>query len=235
MTVETPDHFGGKPIPEDAIEIALAAEKKDGNEWEAPSLDDFIYVPSVNLYVAKERALLNHNWYETHKKLDEQNLRMPTIPQFIEFLKHLRANPTTENTSIYDEITEKRVPWRAEWLDAKFYNAALWVAYNHIVDSDGKLVAQDHEKLEGHLIQDKKIPEISLEYWLNNPTKQGLPPIVAKHGDLWYRLPIAGAVAKFYIGYGAAGLACNSTPDSSGSGLGVRAVRTRTQNLGGKQ
>jgi len=97
MTVEAPDHYGGKPIPEDAIEIALAAEKKkkDGNQEKAPPLEGFIYVPSTKLYFAKERTLLNHNWYDTHKKLHEQNLRMPTIPQFVEFLKYLRAK--TEN------------------------------------------------------------------------------------------------------------------------------------------
>ena len=184
----TPDHFKGKPISKDAIERA-----EDGNlggentEVEAPSLEGFIYVPSVDLYFTKERALLNQNGYDPHKKLHEQNLRMPTIPEFVEFLKYLRANPTDENTSIYDEITEGRNPWRAEHLDAKFYAKGdeSWVASNHIVDSNSNVVAQENERLEGHLIQDKR-PGISLEHWLNNPTKQGLPPASARQGGLGY-------------------------------------------------
>jgi len=234
MTVETPDHFGGKPIPEDAIEIALAAEKKkkEGNEGKAPSLGSFIYVPSVNLYVAKERSHLGKEWHNAHKELHKQNLRMPTIPQFIEFLKCLRADPTAENTRVYKEITEARDPSRAEWLDAKFYlkDDELWVAYNHIIDSDGNVVPQDHKKLEGHLMQDT--PGISLEHWLNSPPKQGLPPADARQGDLSYRHPRDGDVALFIANSAGGILNCNVNPGYSGSNLGVFACfkGTRTDS-----
>ncbi len=189
MKIKTPDHFMGEPIPEDAIEIALAAEKKkkDGNQEKASSLDGFIYIPSVDLYFAKERSHFRKDWYNTHRELQKQNLKMPTIPQFVEFLKYLRADRTAENIRVYEEITEVRSPLRMEWFDAKFYAKGdeLWVAYNHIVDSNGSVVAQENEKLEGHLMEDKD-PGISLEYWLNNPTKQGLPPASARQGDLGY-------------------------------------------------
>jgi len=236
MTVEKPDHYGGKPIPDDAIEIALAAEKKNRNQGESPSLADFIYVPSIKLHFAKERILLDHNWFDTHIKLYKQNLRMPTIPQFIEFLKHLRANPTAENTRVYNEITETRDTWRSEWLDAKFYakDDELWVDYNHIVDLKGDLEAKGNERLEGHLMQDK-IPGISLEYWLNNPTKQGLPPTDARQGDLVYVPPSEYKVARFHHRPVTACLDCSRDPGYSYSELGVRAVRTRTQNAGEKQ
>jgi len=238
MRIETPDHFMGEPIPKDAIEIALAAEKKkkDGNGGEAPPLEGFIYVPSVNLYVAKEKSHLGKNWYDTHRELHKQNLRMPTIPQFIEFLKYLRVDPTAENTSIYDEITEFGNPWRTEHLDAKFYAKGdkLWIAYNHIVDSDGDLIVQDHEKLEGYLMQDKT-PGIRLEHWLNNPTKQGLPQENSEQGDLWYWNPVKNKVAGFVTGPEVAYLSCDANPGFSDSKLGVRAVMTRTQNSGEKQ
>ena len=65
MTVEAPDHYGGKPIPDDAIEIALAAEKKNENEG-------FIYVPSIKLYFAKEKSHLGKEWYDTHRELHKQ-------------------------------------------------------------------------------------------------------------------------------------------------------------------
>jgi len=237
MKIKTPDHFMGEPIPENAIDIALAEterEKEGGEniEVEAHSLEEFIYVPSAKLYFAKERTLLNHNWYDTHKKLDEQNLKMPTIPQFIEFLKYLRADLTGENKQIYDEITEVRSPWRREWLDAKFFrkDGRLGVTYNHIVDSNGNVVPQENEKLEGHLMQDT--PVISLEHWLNNATKQGLPPEDCKPGNLGYWQPWGNRVAKFYVGSIRAALDCYADPSDYRGGVGVFAC---AENLGEKQ
>jgi len=243
MTVEKPDHYGGKPIPDDAIEIALAAEKKKKGEeaqgkaqGEAPPLDGFIYIPSIKLYFAKEISHLGEEWYDTHIELQSKGLKMPTLPQFIEFLKYLRADPTAENTRVYDEITEVGSPRRIDWLDANFYAKGdeSWVAYNHIVDSNGKLVAQENEKLEGHLMQDEA-QGISLEYWLNNPTKQGLPQENPEQGDLVYMHPRDRGVAWFYADPDGAGLDCDVDPDYSAPGHGVRAVRTRTQKSGGKQ
>jgi len=242
MTVETPDQYGGKPIPEDAIEIALAAEKKkkDGNlggentEVEAPSLESFIYVPSVNLYFAKERSHLGKDWDDTHKELQSKGLRMPTIPQFIELLKYLRDNPNDENATLYDEITVLRIPWRANSLDAKFYakDDEVWVDYNHIVDSHGNVVAQNHERLEGHLMQDRT-PGINLEQWLNNATSQGLPPENMQKGDLRYWHPKENGIARFIAGFSGAGLDCRGDPSGSGfSWLGVFAC---AKNLRGKQ
>jgi len=236
MTVETPDHYGGKPIPDDAIEIALAAEKKNRNEGEASPLADFIYVPSIKLHFAKERSHLGKNWYDAHKELHKQNLIMPTIPEFVEFLKYLRTNPTAENTRVYNEITEARDPSRAEHLDANFYTITeeLWVGYNHIVDSNGDIVTMDHRKLEGHFMQNKT-PGISLEHWLNNPTKQGLPQENSEQGGLWYWHPIKHKVALFIANFESAYLNCSADPSYSRTDQGVRAVRTSTQNAGGKQ
>jgi len=248
MTVEMPDQYGGKPIPEDAIEIALAAEKKKKRketqgeaQGKAPSLKGFIYVPSVDLYFAKEKSHLGKEWYNTHIALHKQNLRMPTIPQFIEFLKYLKADPTAENTSIYDGITKVKEPWSEEYLDAKFdeYPEFVSVDYNHIVDSKGNLVAQENEKLEGHLMQNKDTLNnnlgISLEHWLNNPTEHGLPQENIEQGDLWYSPPSESKIASFFTnGYGI-GLSCSGSPNHFGSHCGVRAVRARTQNAGGKQ
>jgi len=245
MTVETPDHFMGEPIPKDAIEIALAAEKKkkDGNEdraqGEAPSLDGFIYVPSIKLHFAKERSHLGEDWYDAHRELHKQNLSMPTIPQFIEFLKYLRADPTAENKSIYDEIIEKRDPRRKVWLDAKFHKKGnqLWVAYNHIVNLKGDLEAQENERLEGHLMRDRdpginKKPGISLEHWLNNPTKQGLPQENSEQGDLRYWHPKENRVVRFYTCPNRAYLNCSAELDFADS---LHSVFACAKNAGGNQ
>ncbi len=158
---------------------------------------------------------------------------MPTIPQFVEFLKYLRANPTAENTKVYNEITEARGPLRVEHLDAYFDAKCdeLWVASNHIVGGNGEVVAQEIERLEGHLMKDKD-PGISLEHWLNNPTKQGLPQENSGQGDLDYWHPKDRAVARFYADSVRAGLDCNGNPGYSGS---VRGVFACAENLGGKQ
>jgi len=240
MKIKTPDHFMGEPIPDDAIEIALAEAEKGNEEketqgkaqGEAPPLEGFIYVPSVDLYFAKERSHLGKGWHDTHRTLHKQNLRMPTIPEFVEFLGYLGADPTDENTSIYDEITEIRSPLRRVWLDAKFHRKdnQLWVAYNHRVDVNLNLVAQDHEKLEGHLMQNK-IPGISIEHWLNNPTKQGLPQENVGQGDLWYWHPKAGGIASFNVYVFDATLDCNEDPGDSTSW----SVFACAENAGGKQ
>jgi len=238
MTVEAPDHYGGKPIPEDAIEIALAAEKKkkDGereNQEKALPLEGFIYVPSTKLYFEKERSHLGKDWDNTHGELQSKGLKMPTIPQFREFLKYLRADPTSENTRVYNKITEARDPVRSEHLDAKFYakGDGLWVAYNHIVDSKGNIVAQDHKKLEGHLMQNKA-PRISLEHWLGNSTKQGLPPDDARQGDLGYWHPTRNSVARFVANSVRADLDCRGSSGYSKPWLGVFAC---AEKPGGNQ
>jgi len=241
MRIETPDHFMGEPIPEDAIEIALANAKRE-KEGEALPLEGFIYVPSTKLYFAKEISHLGKEWYDTHIELQSKGLKMPTIPEFVEFLKYLRADPTAENTRVYKKIIEKRKSPMveespmAEWLDAEFYaeDDGLWVAYNHIVDSDGDLEAQNYEKLEGHLMQ-YKMSGISLEHWLNNSTSQGLPPENMQKGDLEYWYPRAEDVASFNVDVNGVALDCCTTPSEFDSDLGVRAVRTRAQNAGGKQ
>src|SRR3989344_784481 len=138
--------------------------------------DGFIYIPSINLQIAKERTYLGLDWNKTHEELKKQNLRMPTIPEFIEFLKYLRANPSNENTEIYNEITEVRDPWRSNWIDAKFEQR-----------KDGMYLInyKSAEKLQDYLTQDKA-PGISLDDWLYNSIKQGLPKPDCKKGDLYY-------------------------------------------------
>jgi len=235
MTVEAPDHYGGKPIPDDAIEIALAAEKKkkDGgreNEEEVSSLADFIYVPSVDLYFAKERTLLDYNWYNTHRELQSKGLKMPTIPEFVEFLKYLRADPTAENTKVYKEIIEKRDPRRVEWLDAKFIeeDGALKIQY-HIFDDNRRLVPHK-EDLEGCVMEDCYV---SLDF--NNqglPTKKSKSQEYKQGENIYFWHPRENKVAWFYANFDWTSLNCSRDPDISYSNLGVF---TCAKNAGGKQ
>ncbi len=191
----------------------------------APNLDGFIYVPTVNLYVAREKSFLGENWFDCHKGLLGENSRMLTIPEFVEFLKYTKVN----HKDIYDDITEVKSPWRAEWLDADFKvkGEQLYVNYNHILDSSGNLIPKDSDALADDTLMTSRTPGISLEDYLDNHTPQGLPKSDVKEGKLYYYAPMKDnkSVARFDADSGGAFLSCYRGPSGAISDLGVRAVR----------
>ena len=181
--------------------------------------DAFIYVPSINLYVAKEKIHLNKNWKDCWTELKNQNYQMSKINEFREFLKYLISIPTNqEYQNIYNEFTEVRNPWRAEWLDANFKveNKGVYI----LTENESK-----KEKLEECLMSNKT-PGISLEDWINgkNITSQGLPNKNISSGSLYYYYPRSdnNSVARFYADSGWAFLDCNWFPSGTVSSLGVR-------------
>tara|TARA_Y100000310_G_scaffold221576_1_gene223153 strand:- start:7488 stop:8147 length:660 start_codon:yes stop_codon:yes gene_type:complete len=193
---------------------------------------DFIYVPSTGLYVAKERTLSGESWFDVHKQLQSEGSRMPTIPEFTEFLKYLRDNPSDENTRIYKDITEVRDPWRAEWLDADFKvkDIKLHINYNNIIDPNGNLVPENSDLLDEDTLIENGVYRISLESWLDNPTSQGLPRKDIDKGELYYWTPDIyqySSVAGFFtVSVKGVGLNCYWTPSSNGKvDVGVRAVK----------
>ena len=188
-------------------------------------LDNFVYVPSINLYVAKERTLQNKNWFEAHKELQGNGEKMLTIPEFVEFLKYTKKN----HKDIYNEVTEVKSPWRAEWLDADFKvkDKTLYINSNHILDENGNLIPQNSEILDKNTLMKDKTPGISLENWLENPTNQGFPSKKVKSGDLhyWYPRSDNDSVARFDADGVRADLDFSGIPSGRDSNLGVRAVR----------
>ncbi len=201
----------------------------------------FIYVPSINLYIAKDRILQNKNWYECHKELQANGSSMPTIKEFVEFLKYLKSNPngvqnasSQEVSTILDDILTVREPWRSEWLDAQFEKKAgkMHINYGHELQAYGNLIPRYSEKLEDCLTKDKT-PGINLNDWIVNPSKQGLPRANVRKGDTYYWNPRRevllklqpNAVARFGAYSDRAGLGCGWDPDDRDDGLRVRAVR----------
>jgi len=172
--------------------------------------DNLIYVPSINLRFEKQRSCLNKNWDEAPIELKKQNLRMPTIPEFIEFLKYTKIN----YQDIYKEITEVRKPWRAEWLDAYFEKR-----------KDGFYILTHNktkkEKLDEDTSMKDKTPGISLDDWLNNPTSQGLPRKNINSGDLYYWSPVSKKIARFIANSYGAFLDCCWDSSDEDSNLGV--------------
>jgi len=105
------------------------AKKKQNKQTSKPITNiqtkDFIYVPSINKQVHTKRILLGESYNQQQAKIpnlriENQKVSITTPYEFKEFLKHLRDNPSNENTEIYKEITEVRTPWRSNNLNARF-------------------------------------------------------------------------------------------------------------------
>jgi len=178
-------------------------EKNVKETVDVPCLDGYIYIPSTKLYVAKERTLNGKSWYEAHRQLHNQGLQMLTIPEFIEFIKYLKEGyqDRKEAKQILGEILKVREPTRGEWLDANFkvINDRLCINYNHRT-INGELKPFNSEPLEDCLMENK-LPGIDLDYWFNNPTKQGLPKKNTSKGKIWYWNPRNKTFAWFYTCY----------------------------------
>jgi len=132
-----------------------------------------------------------------------------------------RITDTSRLERAYKEITEVRVPYRAEWFSDKFGDNTIT---HNIIKPDGTM-QEVTEPVDG-LIEDKT-PGINLDYWLNNATPQGLPPVNTPDGNLYYWKPVNGRVAGFYADSVGVCLDCIRYPDDSGSALGVRAAKIK--------
>ena len=192
------------------------------------SLDGFEYVPSLNLYVSKQKELHRKNWSDCQSILNERGDRMPTPLEFIEFLKHLRGKQDSDSREILNEIYEIRDPWRAEWLDGRFEVQNGKKMNYHEFDNSGRIVEKSVD-LSGVLMQDK-IPGVDINSWLAN-NQYGLPQAGIKSGDLYYWKPRNGTVARFCAYSVGAGLYCGGVPSNRSDGLGVRAVRRLAQKI----
>jgi len=254
MTVEKPDHYGGKPIPDDAIEIALdEAEKKKLDEAEKKKEDeneekeaqekpqgtpliveanidpsDYIQIPNRNIMIAKEETLEGETWENTHYKLAEDGLFMPSPAIFMPYFVNVR-DAAKGNLILYDgegkpiERDEAEDLWEhyseyesgcVTWLDAKFYREkgkwysrekGKWkIAYDH------KVKIQNGEKSLVSRILDLNCPlerdekkrfHVYLDF-----NSQGLPTQKYSDGSfpiipeegIWFWPPKDGAVAMFH-------------------------------------
>ena len=174
---------------------------------------DYIKLPS-GIYVAKQITLLDKDWFDSHKLLQEQGNRMLTPIEFVEFLNHTKDN----FPKIYREITEVRNPWRAEHLDAYFEKR-----------KDGLYILTGNrtkeEKLDEDTLVKDRIPGISLDDYLSRAhTSQGLPRSDVKKGNLYFWHPRNGSGAWFFADDGRASLNCYGGPQLRNFDVGVRAV-----------
>ena len=245
MRIEIPKTFRGREV-EGAIERVLSKQKAQETQpsnqpvppVNASNLDGFIYVPSINLYVAKERSLLGKNWYDSHKELHKQELRMPTLPEIGETIFYLRDNQNNpELKQVYDDILKKtQSGWHGEWVNAKFkIDDKKYVQTVTGIDSNGELVYSNLEEIT--CFDNNCYVDITTQ---NNVDKQGLPTVKSsdnsyKQGEnLYFWYPRDGSVAGFVADSDRAGLGCDGGPGGRDDALGVFACAEGTQkNAGG--
>ena len=196
--------------------------------------------------ISTDEFLHGNSWYDMHRLLQSGNLQpgnqfMPTpweSNQFDQLVyngidkKHSKVYysdgtqvPIEELRRIFNERYEARIPWRAEYLDAKFEQRedGLYILSNHIVQQDGSLKPQTEELLEDTLMKDS-ISKISLKEWIRNPNKHGLPKSGISKGSLYYWHPIDERVAGLGADSGGAYLICGRCPSGSSGGLGARKI-----------
>jgi hypothetical protein len=219
-------------LTDEIIRVANQLDKSKTNSLEKKTkyfpqeeYKDYIYVPSIGLYVAKEKKLLGKTWSECHTILHENNKRMLILPEFLEFLKYTKI----KFPDIYNEITQVTEPWRSEWLDAdlKLKDNKLYINSNHKLNENGSLVPLNSEIIDKNTLMQDKTPGISLDdYIIKAHTSQGLPSKDVASGDLYYYFPRSAnnSVAGFDAYSGRAYLNCNRDPPIRDSNLGVRAV-----------
>lgn len=188
---------------------------------------NFIYVPSIKLYVAKQKTYLERDdWFGYHKKFQKDKKRIPTVPEFIEFLKYLKSSDNQEYQNIYKDITEVRNPWRVELLDASFKvkDEKLYINYYHTLNEKGNLIPSSSKILNKNTLMRDNAKGISLENWLKNPTKQGLPRKKIKHGEMYYRCPKNdnNSIARFEASRWGVGLECDNSPYNKDLRIGAR-------------
>lgn len=185
--------------------------------------DDFIYVPSIDLHVAKERSHFNEDWNTAHDSLYKENSRMLTNWEFVQFLRHLRADPTDENKQTYEDIVEKRGSWRGEWIDGCFEKKEDGL---YILTRD-KAIA---EKIEDCLMENMT-HEISIDDWLGYPNPQGLPYSDVAPGNLTYWSPRPGSAIQFTTTYFRTDFNCSRNPGFKSPSLGVRAAKYSVESV----
>lgn len=228
MAIEIPDNWMGEPI-QGSMKKILAQKKQEPQQpvqTNTPNLDGFEYVPSIGLYVSKQKELHNKDWNESRTELHSRGDRMPTPYEFVEFIKHLRGRNTDEARGVLDEIYKVEGNWRSEWLDARFGSGVM----KYHIFGDGRIEEKEHN-LAGVLIE-SKTPGINLDAWLNE-NEFGLPKSNVGDGQLYYWKPVNGRVAGFDADSNRVYLDCDRNPDYRVTSLGVRAVRRQRENFSG--
>lgn len=192
--------------------------------------DGFVYVPSIDLSFAAQRTHQNINWYDTHKQLAEEKLRMPTPRETWELIFYLKDNlDNPEYEQVYNDILKltPKDTWHGEWQNAFFTKAGDKTYIQHVkgIKSNGELELSPKKELTDFLNSDcwadiSSIANISQDGLCN---KQSNLTKYAQGGNIYSWPPFDKSVARFGAGSDWANLYCGRRPDGALTSLGVRA------------
>ena len=213
----------------DGISKSKEQETKTQEQPQAQNLEGFIYVPSIELYVAKERSHHNLDWYNTHKTIIPQGLRMPTPRETWELIFYLQDNlDNPELKQVYDDILKKTQTndQHGEWQNAIFTQDKKGRYIQRVTGIDNRgLVLSQKERLEDHLEKD-----CLADITRSSINSQGLCTLESaldsyhQGRNIYFSHPTAGAVARFIADSVRVYLICLGDPLDSDSDLGVRLV-----------
>ncbi len=191
-----------------------------------------------DLLVSMDKNYTNITWYEIPHALARDNSHMLTIRQFVDFLALLKSEKAFDGNghllnkatleSLYDSIAVRGNTNRLEWLDAKFSRQGLmkrlYMTY-HNVRSSGKS-DEVTEPVESCLFWSRN-PGMSIDFWLNSSTLQGMPTNKVPDGDLCYLRPKSGKVASFSAWHNKVIFNCGTDPHIAEYHTAVRAVKLK--------
>ncbi len=245
--------------PEGLDEVAaalLAGTSEENSETDTPRIpqlprniinpEKYLYLPAKNhgsysyqnTLISLERSHNGKNWFDTHKLLSAEGKYMPTIRQFVDFVKLLKSGKALNGKGeiMPQDLVVKTLEdifklgeYRGRWLDADFkvVNRTLHINYNHSVNAKGEIIYGKSEPLISSTLMADRKPGIDLMDWIVRATVQGLPPSDVKQGDIWYWYPRRdnNSVAGFSANADRAVLGCDWDPSHSDSRLGVNAAQ----------
>ncbi len=264
LNIKIPKTFMGLPV-EGAMERILEKERSQSQEQPDDSKNqpfevnnsnivshDYVQIPQLKKLISTYE-LQNHNnmnWQDTHFKLHDSGLYMPTIPEFMTHFQNVvesykskgkkplldaKANPFTEKEveDIYFHLTKDHIAvygnqkgaWT--WLDAKF------------VDDNGMKVHSEHRTFKDNqgnkTLKPNKVEalercvlkECFIDFHSLN--SQGLPKFelndkYEQGENIYFWQPENGRVARFIADSGRADLNCSRYSSNRNSDLGVFAV-----------
>lgn len=131
--------------------------------------------------------------------------------------------------NVFYDVVGAKSPYRGEWLDAffKVQDNKIYINYNHVFNLEEGLVPKHSELLDKNTLMKGNRYKISLEDWLENHTRQGLPNKEIKSGgDLSYSITGCWdlSAAVLCVGSGGCSLSGGSDPSSEDSYKGVRSL-----------
>ncbi len=198
---------------------------------------DYVKIPNTGILIAKiePNEHKNLNWQDTHYKLVETGLFMPTPALFMPYFMSI-IDAHNEKIQLYDgegnQISKEEVEDIYKHLTTNHINNGAWSHLDALFKNENNAwhIETDHKIINGEL----KGARYPLEKCLMEDgyasldfNKQGLATKKSKEQEykqgenIKFLYPRNGTVAGFYAGSGWANLDCNLDPQVSSAGLGV--------------